>query len=240
MKSKDIFALLKTKSSIPGGNKSNNAILTASKSPSFYNNWRTVPHLISNVPLETSLEDHHKPPVKVAAFDLDGTLVQTKSGHTFTRGPNDWKLWKSPHQQESMVVPKIRQLIDQGYVIVIFTNQGAVSLSQPNSKSYVLFRERVNNLVRFISQHIDHFNPIVFGSPKKPAKFKGHDDKFITMRKPQTGMWKQLLRVVGEVDLANSFYVGDAAGRVGDHLDSDREFAANAKLSFKVPEEFFI
>lgn len=36
-----------------------------------------------------------------------------------------------------------------------------------------------------------------------------------------------------------SFYVGDAAGRAGDHSDTDRKWAVNAKLKFMVPEEHF-
>lgn len=36
-----------------------------------------------------------------------------------------------------------------------------------------------------------------------------------------------------------SFFVGDAAGRSGDHSDTDRKWAHNAGLPFYVPEECF-
>jgi bifunctional polynucleotide phosphatase/kinase len=42
-----------------------------------------------------------------------------------------------------------------------------------------------------------------------------------------------------DVDLENSFYVGDAAGRAGDHNDTDRKFAINAGLTFYTPEQYF-
>ena len=39
--------------------------------------------------------------------------------------------------------------------------------------------------------------------------------------------------------VSNSFFVGDALGRPGDWSDSDKEFAINAGLSIKTPEEVF-
>lgn len=40
-------------------------------------------------------------------------------------------------------------------------------------------------------------------------------------------------------DYEKSFYVGDAAGRTGDHNDTDRKFAVNAGLIFYTPEQYF-
>jgi bifunctional polynucleotide phosphatase/kinase len=39
--------------------------------------------------------------------------------------------------------------------------------------------------------------------------------------------------------MEKSFFVGDAAGRKGDHSDTDRKWAINAGLRFHVPEELF-
>lgn len=80
-------------------------------------------------------------------------------------------------------------------------------------------------------------------------------------RKPRLGMWSEFLEdydldVTG-VDLKSSFFVGDAAGRPGDHSQVDRlvfifpssnnqltdhyrGFAVNIGVGFKTPEEFFL
>ncbi len=72
-------------------------------------------------------------------------------------------------------------------------------------------------------------------------------------------MWHDLERhfsTLGtHIDSANSFYIGDAAGRPAlppkktrtwsggntkDFADSDRKFAFNANIKFQTPEEFFL
>lgn len=217
---------------------------------SFTKNWLiSGTHLIYNVPINLSHKVSECAPdqgkVKVAAFDLDGTLINTKSGATFSKGSNDWKLWvnSNTNQPESLIIPKLRHLISQNYFIVIFTNQGAV-LAESSSKSYMNFTQKVNLFVKHVQAEIPDFYPIVFASPKKPTGKKtkvSSQELQLFMRKPQIGMWKELQKKLQkEIDLPNSFYVGDAAGRPNDFLDSDRMFADNVKLRFKVPEEYFI
>jgi bifunctional polynucleotide phosphatase/kinase len=61
-------------------------------------------------------------------------------------------------------------------------------------------------------------------------------------RKPAQGMWeffKGNCNRGQEIDTAASFYVGDAAGRPGDHSADDMNFAEGAGLPFKLPEELF-
>jgi len=38
------------------------------------------------------------------------------------------------------------------------------------------------------------------------------------------------------IDMAESYFVGDAAGRPGDHSGTDRKWAVNAGLKFYTPE----
>ena len=66
-------------------------------------------------------------------------------------------------------------------------------------------------------------------------------------------MWDELLEELdldehNAIDVEGSFLVGDAAGRAGgegaggrkaDHACSDRDFAANARIKFYTPEEYF-
>ncbi|KAL3316254.1 hypothetical protein Ciccas_005100 [Cichlidogyrus casuarinus] len=72
------------------------------------------------------------------------------------------------------------------------------------------------------------------------------DDKY---RKPRTGMWHEHIvkhNDSREIDLAESRYIGDAAGRKAckgkkaDFSNSDRFFAENLGIPFMLPEEFWL
>ncbi|XP_020417840.1 polynucleotide 3'-phosphatase ZDP [Prunus persica] len=61
-------------------------------------------------------------------------------------------------------------------------------------------------------------------------------------RKPKPGMWHILEQHFNSgisIDMDQSFYVGDAAGRKNDHSDADIKFAEAVGLKFYVPEEYF-
>jgi bifunctional polynucleotide phosphatase/kinase len=66
--------------------------------------------------------DDVKASSKVAGFDMDGTLIKTKSGAVFPKNTGDWQLW-SPK-----VVTKLQQLHADGFKIVIFTNQRGIEV----------------------------------------------------------------------------------------------------------------
>ena len=67
-------------------------------------------------------------------------------------------------------------------------------------------------------------------------------------RKPRPGFWEYLQKYKNdglEIDMKNSFYCGDAAGRIRikgkkDFSCSDRLFAKNVGVKFYVPEELFL
>lgn len=61
-------------------------------------------------------------------------------------------------------------------------------------------------------------------------------------RKPGIGSWTFFITHCNAdipVDVKNSFFVGDAAGRPGDHSDSDKVFAQNCGLPFVDEKTFF-
>lgn len=42
--------------------------------------------------------------------------------------------------------------------------------------------------------------------------------------------------IMGATDMTEAYFVGDAAGRPGDHSGTDRKWAMNARLKFYTPE----
>ncbi|OOF96995.1 hypothetical protein ASPCADRAFT_205751 [Aspergillus carbonarius ITEM 5010] len=165
---------------------------------------------------------------RIAAFDLDSTLVSTASGNTFPRNSSDWKWW------HATVPSKLKELNEKGYYVVVVTNQKKISLKkdikggQSDSKSLTNFKERVMAVMKQLDIPLS-----VYAATE--------DDGY---RKPRTGLWNEMLDDydfdVAGVNLSESIFVGDAAGRPNDHSHVDRGFAINIKVPFKTPEEFFL
>ncbi|GME79065.1 unnamed protein product [[Candida] boidinii] len=188
--------------------------------------------------------------LKIASFDLDGTLIKTKSGLRFSRSSDDWT-WFNDY-----VLTKIIELIKSDYLILIFTNQGGVVVKK-GAKSVNNFTEKIEKIIDNINENIkkdeslEELPLLVYASTKKSKATKpSEDDVFgspielhTSFRKPNTGMWDEFLALIdpleGGVDFEESFYVGDAAGRPKDFSDSDKNFAKNIGLKFHVPEDYF-
>lgn len=101
---------------------------------------------------------------KIAAFDMDGTIIITQSGKVFPIDNKDWKI-NFPE-----VTKTIRKLSDNGYKIVIFTNQGGIGNKKVNEKT---FKEKVENIIDVIKTPVQVF-------------VATHGDLY---RKPAPGMW---------------------------------------------------
>jgi len=164
---------------------------------------------------------------KIAAFDIDGTLITTMSGKVFPTDINDWKILHSE------VPGKLKKLIAEGYKLVFITNQAGIAKGKMSVEQ---FQTKIANIL---------------GRLGVPAMvFVSVSDKGF-YRKPRPGIW-EWLELRGNkgvrVDRENSFYCGDAAGRPADHLPgrkkdfscSDRLLAANLGLKFLTPEEMFL
>ncbi|CAK7275261.1 DNA kinase/phosphatase Pnk1 [Sporothrix epigloea] len=187
----------------------------------------------------------------VAAFDLDSTLITTASGKKHAVSATDWKWW------DASVPKRLRDLHDQGFIIVILSNQGGLVLPTdikirgrppPPLKPGAL--ERLANFKQKCAAVLTEL-----GVPVKLYAATGRDQ----FRKPRIGMWQEMvheLELLGEehgqreLDYDESFFVGDAAGRVAILRDlklvpqdfgcSDRNMAANIGLDFQTPEEYFL
>ncbi|GAA5852586.1 hypothetical protein JCM8547_002553 [Rhodosporidiobolus lusitaniae] len=153
---------------------------------------------------------------KVAALDLDGTVIRPLEGRTFPQSASDWE-WCGEG-----VTRKIRETYKAGFSILLISNQAS-----PTSKLSLDFARKLPVICRKLNVPLRAFAAFEFDEYRKPAG----------------GMWEGYLgsREDGGrgIDYEKSFYVGDAAGRPQDHADTDRKFALNAGLPFLTPEQFF-
>ena len=179
----------------------------------------------------------------------DHTLIRTKGPNRHPKDENDWQWWhpivpetlRRLHSEGCVDLslhissgrscgspPKGNStendpFIGARYQIVIFTNQGGISLGADRKtikgdlKRLKNFKEKISIILRHLDLPIS-----VYAATNK--------DKY---RKPRTGMWEHMLEDRGlenttSVDLGGSYFVGDAAGRgetgryAADHSCSDR------------------
>ncbi|XP_043276603.1 uncharacterized protein F21D5.5 isoform X2 [Venturia canescens] len=163
---------------------------------------------------------------KIAAYDMDNTLIKTQSGYAFPKDHNDWQILFPD------VPGKLKKLHSEGYKIVIFTNQGGMFLGKVKPSDFKLKIERIVKKL---------------GVPIQVFIATGKD----MYRKPRTGMWEKLVNDKNDgvpVERSKSFFVGDAAGRPNnwapgkkkDHSLADRLMSLNLELLFYTPEEHFL
>lgn len=133
---------------------------------------------------------------KVAGFDLDDTLT---SGMALTPYPG--------------VIEKLQSLYDDGYNIIIVSNQKKRHIGD---KKLLTKLEKVGD---------------VLGIPFIAFCARAEDD----YRKPNNGILSLIPEKFGKME----FFVGDAAGRPGDHSDCDKMFAENANIPFHTANEYF-
>jgi bifunctional polynucleotide phosphatase/kinase len=156
------------------------------------------------------------PGKRVAAFDLDHTLIKPRGKRKFAQSKEDAE-YVFPN-----IPQKLQELRDQGYKLVVFTNQ------------------KKGKKLNYMGRRIPLQDTIFY----KVDKWLGKDvDIFIATendfcRKPLPGMHDAFWKLNGEIQ--EMFYVGDAAGREGDFSNSDRLFAYNTEMKFCTPEQFFL
>lgn len=159
--------------------------------------------------MNSDLNKFTKPNIdKVASFDLDGTLITTKSGRVFPKDANDYKY------AFLNVETKLEQLIKDGYKIVIFTNQNGIQRGKTKAQDII---NKIEKLFPFADYFIS--------------------DKDDIYRKPMIGMYEEFIKLNGKPK--KMFYVGDAAGREGDHSPADINFAYNANIKFYTETQYF-
>ncbi|CAH1776161.1 unnamed protein product [Owenia fusiformis] len=189
--------------------------------------WSEGGKLLKNLcPLLYLSSESEKGCNKVAGFDIDWTVIGTRSGRAFASGPKDWK-WLY-----DCVPSKLKQLNEDGYRVIFFSNQAGIEKNKVNPDD---FRKKLEDIIAELDIPV-----FVYAST-------GNNH----FRKPSPNMWKYFIdhnNADVQVDLSQSMYVGDAAGREKgwkkdkkkDFSCSDRMFAANVGIDFHTPEEFFL
>ncbi|KAI5926052.1 polynucleotide kinase 3 phosphatase [Camillea tinctor] len=183
---------------------------------------------------------------KIAAFDLDSTLIVSASGKKFSNDAADWKWW------DASVPTRLRQLYEkEDYHVVIISNQAGLGPLHPDPNA-----KGPKNTGKARAATFKQKCAAVLAQLDLPTAIYAATgkDKY---RKPRTGMWDELCKDYGipaaEVDLEHSIFVGDAGGRTAqpktgdmkaalakDFSCSDRNFAHNLGIKYQTPEEFFL
>ncbi|KAI0300088.1 polynucleotide kinase 3 phosphatase-domain-containing protein [Multifurca ochricompacta] len=171
-------------------------------------------------PTRSCLHGVHLTPTassRVAAFDLDGTIIKDERRVMKKVNEVEWEWWKA-------VVPqKLKEVHNSGYSIVLISNQNL------KPAGLVGWKKKIS----IIAAAIPELPFRIFAATAKD----GH-------RKPMPGMWFELERIFAEdgitIDKSTSYYVGDAAGRSDDFASTDRKFAINVGVQFYTPEEYFL
>jgi len=144
--------------------------------------------------------------VKVLFADLDHTLITPKGKHVFPKSLDDW-MWKN-----NAIVPKLKDMYNKGYEIVIVSNQKKMSGDDVKTKATMIYD--------------DLKLPFVFIS--------GHSDMYY--RKPQLGLWDLLIEYIFKdaknIDMPSSVFIGDS--------EADLYFARNTNIKFIHTDSFFL
>ena len=153
--------------------------------------------------------------------DLDGTLISTISGETFSKGIWDMKF-------KFDVLDKIKEIKPE-YLFIV-TNQGGIESGFVNAYN---FRAKLEYITRAISEYCDC---------KCYGTYCSSNDKLNPHCKPNTGMLEDLLKnTVGynfNYIKSLSLMIGDASGKEGQFSDSDKKTAENFGIDYMDVDDF--
>jgi bifunctional polynucleotide phosphatase/kinase len=178
-------------------------------------------HILYWVPKHATNSD------RVLGMDLDWTLIRPIKGKIHPLDINDWQFLYQDKDKNSA----IKEKLTEGYKFVIFTNQGGLLSKKFGKLGVEDFKKRFMHILERLKKQYDI---------EPSALLVSLYDDF--NRKPSTGMWEFMENHLNggiNVNRTASLYVGDMAGRKGDHSASDLMFAMNLAVPFQVPEVFY-
>ena len=138
------------------------------------------------------VQENIRRPLRPAVFfDLDGTIITTKSGETFPKNEDDWKLIDG-------VRGLMLDLCKDKTTIIVVTNQGGI---EQGFSTKAKFQNKVKKIVDALDLPIElnvYYSPTV--------------DNEDIYRKPHAGMF-HLAALELSIYLPNSVYIGNASGK---------------------------
>lgn len=154
-----------------------------------------------------------KPMLQKALFlDLVGTVIKTKSGESFPQKVDDWDI-------PSGILPRIKAYKEEGFHIIIVSNEGGIELGKTTATEV---EERIERICKEIEQYIGIGVNYCYA---------GYADRHHYMKKPNPGMaYTMALQL--ELSLRNSVMVGDT--------ESDAKFAKEAFIGTYLDVKDFI
>eukprot|EP00347_Sterkiella_histriomuscorum_P014227 403361687 len=168
--------------------------------------------------LDHNIHKNNDKTLKIAGLDLDSTLIKAKDEKNILI-EDDWVI------MYKTVPDKLRELYNQGFKLVLFTQQIAFSKGLNDAFSFTRKMIKIQQQIQvplevYVSTSLDYY------------------------RKPSLSFWKvfeeQEQQKGNLIDLGSSFFVGDCAGRAADPRDTDLKFAINIGIKFFTPEEMFV
>ena len=158
---------------------------------------------------------------KILFADLDGTLIETISGETFPKGIWDMKL-------RFDVLDAIKKL-NPKYIFIV-SNQGGIESGFVNALNFYAKSEYITRAIR------------EYCGIECYAMYCETNDKSDPYRKPNTGMLHSLLKkyIGDDFDYIKqkSIMIGDASGKDGQFLDSDKKTAENFGIDYMDADDF--
>lgn len=154
---------------------------------------------------------------KLACFDLDGTLINTKSGKRFPIDGDDWDFYSKNTKK------KLRELFDSDYSIIIISNQAGLKTTNKINE----WKGKIESIQKLLKIEL-----IVFASLKTDI-YRKPSTKFYELIKTQAQKNKI------KINDTKSFYCGDAYDSTIHHSDCDYKFALNCQISFFAADNYF-
>ncbi|CAN0425013.1 unnamed protein product, partial [Ectocarpus fasciculatus] len=84
----------------------------------------------------------------IVAFDMDGTLIKTKSGKRFGDAADDWQLW------HGKIPTVLRKWHDRGYKVAIISNQMGVGTGKVDPQ---MLKAKVRSVVKALGIPVEAY-----------------------------------------------------------------------------------